>query len=454
MQQITRSALTRRQVLAGSAAAATLVPLVHVSAQGSAGRLRCGFWDHWVPAGNGALRELCAEWSARERVEVTVDFITSTGNQIQLAIAAQSQSRSGHDILAFPTWQPAAHADQLEPVDDVMGRLIGKYGPVNSAAEFLGRQGGKWVAVPAVSGTQNKPSCVRIDLFKQHVGFDPTEMWPAEEKRGWTAEAWTWDSFARAAEACNRAGFPFGLPMSDRSDSVDWVGALMAGYGAALTDDKGNPTVRDNAKLREAIEMLVRIGKALPTDVWAWDDAGNNRALIAGRSALIFNPPSAWAVAKRDAPQVAEQCWTMPMPAGPQGRFIAYLPYFWGIWNFGRSKPTAKLLLEFLSERSSAEKMTNTSNGYDIPPFLSMSDFQVWQTEGPPVGSVFNYPLKPHHNARASVAMAPAPATQAFPMYEAGLNTKVVARIVQGGETMDQALTWLEREINNIRRGG
>jgi hypothetical protein len=50
--------------------------------------------------------------------------------------------------------------------------------------------------------------------------------------------------------------------------------------------------------------------------------------------------------------------------------------------------------------------------------------------------------------------MAPAPAAQAFPMYEAGLNTKVVARIVQGGETVDQALGWLEREIGIIRRAG
>jgi hypothetical protein len=29
-----------------------------------------------------------------------------------------------------------------------------------------------------------------------------------------------------------------------------------------------------------------------------------------------------------------------------------------------------------------------------------------------------------------------------------------VARIVQGGESVDQALTWVERELNTIRRGG
>ena len=36
-----------------------------------------------------------------------------------------------------------------------------------------------------------------------------------------------------------------------------------------------------------------------------------------------MNPPSAWAVAVRDAPKVAEQLWTFPSPKGPKGRFDA-----------------------------------------------------------------------------------------------------------------------------------
>ncbi|MEN9498533.1 MAG: hypothetical protein RIS83_352 [Pseudomonadota bacterium] len=449
-------AIKRRNLLlsgAGVAAAGVLAaPMVH--AQGSAGTLRCGFWDHWVPAGNGAIRELCAEWGEKNRVNVQVDFITSVGNQNLLTIAAQAQSRSGHDILSFPTWEPASKAELLEPVDDVMGRLTAKYGPVNDAATYLGRIKGKWVAIPAVSGTQFKPACVRFDLLQQHAGIDIRAMWPAENKPGPGAENWTWDNFLIAAEKCHAAGVPFGMPMGSFTDAVDTVGAIFAAFGASVMDDKGNVTVRGNAKLRRAVEYLVRLSRFLPNDVWAWDDASNNRALISGRSALIFNPPSAWAVAKRDNPGVAEKCWTVPPPAGPEGRFTPYLPYFWGIWSFSRNKTAAKGLLEFLSERTSAEKQTNTSNGYDIPPFMSMSDFPVWANEGPPKGSVFNYPLKAHHNARASVAFAPAPSEFAVQAYTNGLNTKTIARIAQAGESVDQALAWLERELNVIRRGG
>src|SRR3546814_15060330 len=61
-------------------------------------------------------------------------------------------------------------------------------------------------------------------------------------------------------------------------------------------------------------------------------------------------PPSAWAVAKRDAPQIAEQCWTHSMPKGPGGRFAPFLPYFWGMWEFSPNKSAAKDLLVHLSQ--------------------------------------------------------------------------------------------------------
>jgi len=451
---MTKATWSRRSALkagvGGIAASVLAAPAVHGQPRVT---LRCGFWDHWVPAGNGALRELCAAWGQRERVDVQVDFITSVGRQNELTIAAQAQSRSGHDILSFPTWQPAAYADQLVPVNDVMDRLIAKYGKVTAAAEYLAKRDGRWIAIPAVSGTQMKPSLGRIDLLKQHAGIDPREMWPAEDRVGPGAENWTWDTFLVAAEKCHAAGVPFGLPMSSFSDAVDWVGALFASFGASMLDAEGKPTVRGNQKLRAAVDYMVRLAKFLPNDVWAWDDASNNRAIQGGRSALIFNPPSAYAVARRDNMAGFDQYWTFPMPAGPEGRFTPYLPYFWGIWNFSRNIPQAKALLEFLSERESAEKQTSTSAGYDIPPFESMNDFAVWKTEGPPVGVVYNYPLKPHHNARTSVAFAPAPPEIAVQAYTQGLNTGLIARIAQGGMTVDQALAWAERELRNFARG-
>jgi ABC-type glycerol-3-phosphate transport system substrate-binding protein len=451
---MTKPTVSRRSALkagiGGVAATALAAPAVHGQPRTT---IRCGFWDHWVPAGNGALRELCAEFAQRERVEVQVDFITSAGKQNELTIAAQAQSKSGHDILSFPTWFPAAYADQLVPMDDVMGRLTAKYGAVTQAAEYLAKRDGKWVAIPAVSGTQMKPCLGRIDLLRQHAGFDPREMWPAADQAGPGAAGWTWDAFLAAAEKCHAAGVPFGLPMGNFTDAVDWVGALFASYGATMLDANGRPTISGNAKLRAAVDYMVKLSRFLPNDVWAWDDASNNRAIQSGRSALVFNPPSAWAVARRDNMAGHDQQWTFPMPSGPEGRFVPYLPYFWGIWNFSRNVGPSKALIEFLSQRESADKQTTTSNGYDIPPFTSMNDFAVWKNEGPPTGVVYNYPLKAHHNARTSIAFAPAPPEIAVQAYTQGINTGLIARISQGGQTTDQALAWAERELRNFARG-
>ena len=117
-----------------------------------------------------------------------------------------------------------------------------------------------------------------------------------------------------------------------------------------LVDDKGNITVKSD-KVRQALEYCKKLAQFLPPDAPAWDDASNNKWLVAGKGALIMNPPSAWAVAKRDAPQVAEQCWTHGFPSGPNGRFAPFLPYFWGIWNFSKNKSAAKSLLRHLSTR-------------------------------------------------------------------------------------------------------
>jgi len=129
-----------------------------------------------------------------------------------------------------------------------------------------------------------------------------------------------------------------------------------------------------------------------PPEVYAWDDAGNNRWLISGKGSGIMNPPSAWAVAKRDNPKVAENCWTHPMPKGPKGRFVGQLPTFYGLWNFSKNKPAAKELLLHLSQKASVARLVQASFGYDLPAFNTMYDFDTWKTVAPPLGTVYNLP--------------------------------------------------------------
>jgi ABC-type glycerol-3-phosphate transport system substrate-binding protein len=441
----------RRRFLAATAAAsAAVVAAPYVRTSHAAGALSVGFWDHWVPGANEVLTKLSNDWAAKEKVDLKIDFITSQGNKILLTIASEAQAKAGHDILALPTWYAAGQARNLEPMDDIMKPLIAQNGSVVGVVEYLGKQEGHWVAVPATPGGQVKGPCARIDLFKQHVGLELTKMYPGGSPPDKAlADKWTWDAFVVAAEKCFKAGYPFGLGLGQTTDSVDWAGILFAAHGAELVDAKGNITVKSDAT-RQVLEYAKRLVKVLPPDVFAWDDASNNKYLISGKGALIMNPPSAWAVAKRDNPKVAEQLWTFPSPRGPKGRYQPGLPYFWGIWKFANNKAAAKSLIAHLSQRSAVEQLVEASGGFDIPGFSGLRDFKIWADQGPPKGTLYNYP--PRDDQIVFISAAPAPTAIATQIYAQATVTKMIAKCTQSGDSIDKTIAWAESELEGFMR--
>jgi spermidine/putrescine-binding protein len=79
--------MSRRSAVKLGAAAAAL-PLVHIRTAGAAGKLNIGFWDHWVPGANDVMQQQVNTWADKNKVEVTADFITTTGGKLQLTPAA------------------------------------------------------------------------------------------------------------------------------------------------------------------------------------------------------------------------------------------------------------------------------------------------------------------------------------------------------------------------------
>jgi ABC-type glycerol-3-phosphate transport system substrate-binding protein len=426
---------------------AALISAPFIRTAHAAGKLTMGFWDHWVPGANKASTDLVNEWAAKEKVEVSIDYITSQGSKILVTIVAESQAKTGHDILAMPTWWPHAQADLLEPMNDVVEPLVKLNGEVNGTVKYLGKAGDKWLAVPACIGSQIKGPCSRIDLMKKFANIDVQEMYPAGAPP--KAENWTTDTFLKAAEACHKGGFPFGIGLGQTSDSVDTAGAIFQSFGAQLVDAKGNLTVKTDA-VRQALEYYKKLIAFLPPDAPAWDDASNNRWLISGKGALIMNPPSAWAVAKRDAPQIAEQCWTHGFPVGPKGRFAPFLSFFWSVWNFSKNKEAAKSLLLHLSQPASVEKLVGASGGYDLPAFEKLTTLKTWAEEGPPKGTLFHYP-NPYNHQTLSISAWPAPPKIAQQIYAQGILTKMCVRFYQG-EAMEKTLAWAEGELEGLLR--
>ncbi|MBV9260204.1 MAG: carbohydrate ABC transporter substrate-binding protein [Pseudolabrys sp.] len=446
------SKTTRRTVLKNAAlASAALITAPYVRGAYAAGSLSLGVWDHWVPGANNALTKLVTEWGEKNKVETKIDYITSQGEKDKLTAAAEAQAGTGHDIMSHRDWNIQIHQRLLEPLDDVIAQLIKQYGPISPVAEYLAKIKGNWRGVPTAVGSQVKPCCSRVDLYKEHAGIDIMDMFPADEAKYDKAKTdkWTWDVYLDAAQKLHKAGFPVGLPMGQTSDAVDWVGALFNSYGAVMVDEKDNIKI-NSAETRQALEMARKIMEVSPPEVFAWDDAGNNRWLISGKGSGIMNPPSAWAVAKRDNPKVAEQCWTHAMPKGPKGRYVGQLPQFYGLWSFSKNKSAGKDLLLHLSQKESIAQLVEASVGYDLPSFKSMYDLPTWKTVGPPVGTVYSYP--PRGDELTSMAGAPARSEVGAQIYNQAINTVMISKFSQGKEKLDDVIKWAEKELEGTLR--
>jgi ABC-type glycerol-3-phosphate transport system substrate-binding protein len=426
--------------------AATLAAAPYVRTSRAAGALTLACGNHQIPGANAVLSKLCNEWGEREKVDVRIDF-TDGFNLLMMGIA-EASAKSGHDIIALPGWTAAAHAGSLEQVDDVVHPLIAKYGNARPDVEYLGRQRGHWIAVPATNGSRLHPPCARIDLMKQHAGIDIVKMYPPDAPADATlADAWTWDAFLVAAQKSHKAGYPFAIGMGQTGDSVDSAGALFAAYGAQLVDAHGEITV-DSDATRQVLEYAKKLVQFLPPDVFGWDDYSNNQWLVTGKTALIMNPPSAWAQAKRENLRIAEQLWTFPPPKGPRGRVQPAETVYWGIWNFSKNKAAAKRLLTHLSQRASVEQLVAAGVGYDIPAFQSLRDFPVWSEAGPPRGTLYHY--LPRDDQILSVVGAPAPAAVGVQIYFQAIMTKMIARVTQGGASNDKAIGWAKSILEDL----
>ncbi len=443
---VSRRRFLKRAALATTAAIAA--PYMRTSY--AAGKLTLGCWDHWVPGANDTLTAICKEWGDKNHVEINIDYITSVGDKDLLTASAEAQAKTGHDIMQHRAWQIAVHREVLDPMDEVITRLTKDHGQIANISEYLAKFDGAWKGVPTIVGSQVKVCCSRLDLYKQHAGIDLQKIFPDNDKRDQAlVDSWNWDTYLTSAQKLFKAGFPVGNPLGQTSDAIDWAGALFRAYGSHFADEKDNIKV-DTPETRAALEYAVKLAEVMPPDVYAWDDAGNNRWLISGKGSGILNPPSAWSVAKRDNIKVAEQCWTHDIPKGPKGRFAPYLPFFYGVWSFGRNKSAAKDLVHYMVDKPQAKRLVAASNGYDLPAFKSYYDFDTWKVVEPPKGTVYNYP--PRGDEQYSITGYPARPDVASQIYNRSIHTIMIAKVAQGKEKVDDVIKWAQDEVEGFLR--
>ena len=264
------------------------------------------------------------------------------------------------------------------------------------------------------------------------------------------ADAWTLDALLKAAEACHKAGHPFGIGLGTHRDNVDTAGAIFQSFGAELVDAKGNVKVKTD-DVRQALEYYKKLAQFLPPDAPAWDNASNNKYLISGKGALIMNPPSAWAVAKRDAPKVAEQLWTHGMPSGPEGPVCAVPAVLLGHLGLrqeqvgGQEPAAAPVAARRDREDGGRERRLRPAVVREADRPQGLGRGRPAEGHALPLSESVR-PPDPLDRARAGAAQ-----DRACRSIPRRIMTKMIVRHLQG-ETMEKTLAWAESEVEGFMR--
>ena len=392
---------------------------------------------------------LVNEWAAKEKVEVTIDYIPSQGNKNLLTIAAEAQARSGHDILAMPTWWPQDHAKSLEPVDDIMEPLIKQNGAVNDTVKYLGKAERP---LARGAGDDRQPDQGAV------LAHRPDEAACRHRRAGDV-------SGRRAAEGGQldlghlpqgRRSLPQGRrsvrhrPRRRRPTRSTRPARSSTSFGAELVDAKGNITVKTDA-VRQALEYCVKLAKFYPPDAPAWDDASNNKWLVSGQGRADHE--SAERLGGRQARRAAGRRAVLDarLPVRPEGPLRAVPAVFLGdLELLARTSRRPRACWSHLSQPAAVEKLVAASGGYDLPSFANLTTFKTWAEEGPPKGTLYHYP-NPHNHQTLSVAAAPAPPKIAQQIYTQAILTKMIVRHMQG-EAMEKTLAWAESEVEGFMR--
>ena len=213
-----------------------------------------------------------------------------------LTITAEAQARSGHDILAHPAWYAPTYARQLEPLDDVMKSARSSSTAKSAdAVEFLGKSGRQMDR-----GARRRPAPGEAALRARSTSSSSTPASTSSRCTRRTRRAptrqptnWNWDTMVTAAEKLFKAGCPIGLRPrpDDRLDRLGRRAFPLLRRGARRRE--GQHHRQDGRGASRCSSIPRSSSRCMPPDVFAWDDASNNKYLISGQGAMIMNPPSA-----------------------------------------------------------------------------------------------------------------------------------------------------------------
>jgi ABC-type glycerol-3-phosphate transport system substrate-binding protein len=316
------------------------------------GDLRILQWSHFVPRHDTWFDPFAQDWGRQVGVNVSVDHIDQA--EIPARAGSEIAAGQGHDLIEF-IFPPSSLEPSLMDLSDLQEEAVSRHGQqleLCTRSTFNPRTEKFW---GFCHGWAPDPGNYRQTMW-QEAGLENGPATYEELLEGGTR--------IRTDQQ-----IALGLGMSNELDSNMAARALIWSFGGSVQDADQNVTLNSPETIA-AVEMMSRLFRGAMTDeVFGWNAASNNQALIAGQLSYILNSISAYRSAQKNNPDVANDIAFSPAIKGPGGAGLASahaIPIY-VIPNHAANPDAAKeFILHLLANYSDA---TNNSELYTLPAF-------------------------------------------------------------------------------------
>ena len=319
------------------------------------GELKILLWSHFVPRHDKWFDRFAEDWGRKVGVKVVVDHIEVT--TIPARLGAEIAAKSGHDLIQFIGPLP-----QLEP------SMIDLADVTNESVKRFGKQ------IEICTRSSLNPTTKKYYAFSP--GWVPD---PGNYRKSLWADVGlpngpsTWEQLRTGgAEIKQEKNVQVGLGMSPEIDSNMVGRALLWSYGGAIQDEK-EQVILDSPESVAAVKYMKGLYEdAMTNEVFAWNPASNNQALVAGKLSYIVNSISAYRTMQQVNPKVAEDVFFVPALKGPKAALAAqHVMYNWLVPKHADNAEAAQEFL--LHYTANYARATWESELYDFPGFEKLS---------------------------------------------------------------------------------
>jgi multiple sugar transport system substrate-binding protein len=315
--------------------------------------------NHFVPSSDDELRRQMEIFGKQAGVGVRLDTIQ--GLQLPAKRAAEAQAQTGHDLVFLSQADPFLFENNLIDLGAVVESLGKKYGGWYPFAAESAQTNTGWKAVPWY--WVSFPATYNMAHFRK-AGLEPPK---------------TWDELLKQGRILKKQGNPIGIAISHTGDANTTFWAVLWGFGGKVLEADGKTPAIVSDKTAAAIEWYKEAYRdAMESEVLSWDDAANNRCILAGKCSWIHNPISPYNTALKEKMAIADDINHHVTPAGPAGSHNSPGINAIGIWKFSKNAEPAKEFIQFLFRKENFDAFIVGGMGFNMAPLRNLAEHPIW----------------------------------------------------------------------------